>query len=130
MKYAPKILGLLLIAAVVIATLATGALAETDHASAPLAGLSDRPAACHMHGDNTLPDSQLPHPSRPAPASYQCCLTGHDAAVVQTSFSPQPSAERVRVAVPIEHELTVSSCGLEVPIVLSADPPGTIPLRI
>jgi len=130
MKYAPKILGLLLIIAVVIAPSATGALAEAGHAAAPLAGLSDRPAACHMHADNTLPDSQLPHPPRPAPASYQCCLTGHNAAVVQTSFSPQPSAERVRVTEPIEHELTVSSSGLEVPLVLSADPPGTAPLRI
>src|SRR5208283_3586450 len=99
MMFASKILGILLPLAVVIAPSTTGALADAGHASAPLAVPGHPPAACHMHVDNTLPDSSLPHPPRPAPASYQCCLTGHNAAVVQTSLSPQPCNERARVAV-------------------------------
>ena len=131
MKCGLKILGLLLIAAVAIAPLAAGALAEADNAAALLAGLGERPAGCPMHRAKTLPDSQPPHFPRPAPADYQCCLTGHDAAVVPASYSLQPPAEGTRVTVQIEPAPTVRFLsGLEVPIVLSADPPGTTPLRI
>lgn len=129
-------LGLLLIAAIVIAPLTTGALAEVNHGSAPLAGTGEHLAGCHVRGAATLPDSRLPHSPRPgsprpAPVSYQCCLTGHDVAVVQTSFSPQPSAGYTRVTVQIEPALTIGLLNLvEVSVVLSADPPGATPLRI
>lgn len=130
MKFGSTILGLLLITALVIAPLAMNALAEAGHASAPLvgqlAGLAERPAGCHAHGGKSLPDSP-----RPAPVNYQCCLTGHDAAVVPASHSPQPSAPCSRVILQIEPALTVCFSGrLEVLMVLSADPPGTTPLRI
>src|SRR5208282_105830 len=130
MMFASKILGILLPLAVMIAPSTTGALADAGHASAPLAVPGHPPAACHMHVDNTLPDSSLPHPPRPAPASYQCCLTGHNAAVVQTSLSPQPCNECARVAVQIEPALALSSSGVEASIFLSAGPPRTTPLRI
>ena len=130
MKFGLKILGLLLITALVIAPLAMNALAEAGHASASfvgqLAGLGARPAGCHAHGGKSLPDSP-----RPVPVSYQCCLTGHDAAVVPASHSPQPSAPRSRVIQQIKPALTICFLGsLGVLMVLSADPPGTTPMRI
>jgi hypothetical protein len=134
MKFGSKFLGFLQIAALLSSTLATSALAEADHASASSAGraaLGERPAACHAHGSNSLPDSQLPHSPRPVPLSYQCCLTGHDAAVVQASDSLQLSVESTSVHRQSEPALTINFLGdLEVSTVLSADPPGTTPLRI
>jgi hypothetical protein len=129
MKCGSKILGFLLVAAVMSAPLTTGVLAEADNAVTLPAGVGERPAACHMRGGQTLPDSPL-HP-RPTPANYTCCLTGHNAAVVQTSYSSQPSTESARVALPIELALTglFLSRGV-VSIVLSASPPGAAPLRI
>jgi len=131
MNYGSKILGLLLIAALVTAALPTGALvlAVADHA--PSAALGERPAGCHAHGGQSLPLSQMPHSPLPAPASYQCCLTGHDAAVVPASTSPQPPAPSAPVPPQIESLLTGYFLGgLEVSMVPSAEPPGTTPLRI
>jgi hypothetical protein len=130
MMPASKIIGMSLIISLSIATLATGAWAEADHASSPLpsTGSSERGPACHGHDAAILPHS---HPRLPAPESYRCCLTGHDAAVVRASYLAQPSAEVSRVAVQIEPALTTSELdGLEFSVVLSADPPGTTPLRI
>jgi hypothetical protein len=131
MNYGSKILGLLLIAALVTAALPTGALvlAAADHA--PSAAVDERPAGCHTHGGQSLPLSQLPHSPLPAPASYQCCLTGHDAAVVPASTSPQPPAPSAPAPPQIESLLTGYFLGgLEVSMVPSAEPPGTTPLRI
>jgi len=128
MKYESRILGLLLIAALVMATLTTRSLAVTvaaaDHA--PSAALDERPAGCHAHGGQSLPLSPLP-----APVSYQCCLTGHDAAVVPDSISPQPPAQCAAVHRQIEPLLTGYFLGdFEVSMIPSADPPGITPLRI
>src|SRR5580693_3190536 len=69
------------------APLVTGAWADANHASPPLTGSSERAPTCHGHGSAILPHS---HPRLPAPESYRCCLTGHDAAVVRTSYLAQP----------------------------------------
>src|SRR6202162_145229 len=133
MKHGSKILAVLLSAALVAAALPTGALvlAAADHA--PSAAVDERPARCHAHGGQSLPLPPLPHSPLPAPGSYQCCLTGHDAAVVPASTSPQPPAQRgyTRVTLQIESALTAYFWGdLKVSMLLSADPPGTNPLRI
>lgn len=126
-----KILGLLLSVALVLATLATGAWAEGDHASAPPKGRGEVSAGCHGHGGAALPDSRLPHSPLPAPVNYQCCLTGHDAAVVQASSFAQPSAQCTRATLRVEFALTGRLFGgFEMSIVHSADPPGITPLRI
>ncbi len=133
MKYESKILGLLLIAALVMATLTTPSSAVTvaaaDHA--PSAALDERPAGCHAHGGQSLPLSPLPHSPLPVPVGYQCCLTGHDAAVVPDSISLQPPAQCAAVPRQIESLLTgyflVDS---EVSMIPTADPPGITPLRI
>jgi len=131
MKYGSKILGLLLIAALVTAALPGGTLvlAAADHA--PSGALGERPAACHAHGGQSLPLSQMPHSPLPAPASYQCCLTGHDAAVVPASTSPEPPAPSAPAPPQIESLLTgLFLGGLELSMAPSAEPPGTTPLRI
>jgi hypothetical protein len=124
MKIWSKILGLLLIAALVTTPLATRALAEPDHASALPPAPVEHPPTCHTRGGNPVPRS-------PLPANYKCCLTGHDAAVVQASTSQQPPAQCTAVPPQIESLLTgYFFGGLEVSIVPSADPPGKTPLRI
>jgi len=135
MKCGSRTLGLLLTAALVMATWATGALTAADLASRSLAGLPappvEHPTGCHAHGGKSLPDSQLPHSPRPAPASHQCCLTGHDVAMVQPSHPTPPSRQWTQVAVQIMAALT--ECSYEesdVSMVLAADPPGMTPLRI
>jgi hypothetical protein len=131
MKFGREILGLLLIAALVMATttLATDAWAEPNHtASAP----AQSPAGCHAHTGKSLPDSQNSRSPRPAPVSYQCCLTGHDAAAVRASFVPQPSGhchcQCAHLALRVEPALT-ACCSRDL-MVLSADLPGPTPLRI
>ena len=129
-----KILGLLLSVALFMATLATGAWAEVDHASASSKGRGEVPAGCHGHGGTALPVSHLPdsrRPHSPAPVNYQCCLTGHDAAVVQTPHFSQPSMHCTRATLPVEFALTGRlSGGFEASMVHSADPPAITPLRI
>jgi len=116
------------IAALTAAPLATEAWADANHASPPLTGSSERAPTCHGHGSEILPHS---HPRLPAPESYRCCLTGHDAAVVRTSYLAQPSTEISRAIVQIEPALAISELDrLDISLVLDADPPGTTPLRI
>jgi hypothetical protein len=133
MKFGSKIPGLLLIAALLMATLATRSLAIAVADHAPSAAVDERPAGCHAHGGQSLPPSPLPRSPLPAPVSYQCCLTGHDAAVVPASTSPQPPAQcqYTQVTLQIQSALTAYILGdLEVSMLLSADPPRTTPLRI
>ena len=131
MNCGSKILGVMLIAAMVITPLAT-ALAEADNAASPVAPV-ERAAACPMHDGNTLPVSHHPSPPRsprPVPTNYQCCLTGHNAAVVQSTYAPQPSAAGTRVTLLQPSMTECLSTSLEVSIVLHASPPGSAPLRI
>ena len=131
MRFGSKILGFLLIMSLVTAALPTGTFAVADHSSARSAALGQRPVGCHAHGGKSLPLSPLRHSPLPAPASYKCCLTGHDAAVVPASTSEQPSAQCTQVPPQIRSLLTGYFLGgLEVSMVCSADPPGTTPLRI
>jgi hypothetical protein len=120
MKIASKILALLLTAAL---ALTTGLAAEADHAPAPSGPL----AGCHAHSGK-IPHSQRP---LPGPVNYQCCLTGHDAAAVKALHVPQPSALGVRLALRVKPASRLSLVSdLKVPMVFSADPPGSPPLRI
>jgi len=132
MKFGSKILGLLLIAALVTAALPGRALvlAAADHA--PSAAVDERPAGCHAHGGQSLPLVSPPRSPLPAPVSYKCCLTGHDVAVVPASASPQTPAQcqHTQVTLQIQPSLTAYFSGEEVSTVPTAEPPGTTPLRI
>jgi hypothetical protein len=83
-----------------------------------------RPAGCHEHG------SKAPAPES---TSYQCCLTGHNSALPQTSQSPEPIVHNIYN---VHSELVIESpmsslvaFGFKNFAVSSGDPPGT-PLRI
>jgi len=141
MKFWTKIPGFLLIAALLVVPLGIGASAlPVDRVSAPSGkqhtDSAEYPAGCHMHGGKTLlqsqlPQSQLPRSPLPMPVSYQCCLTGHDAALVQIPYQTQLSVPNSQVRVQIEPVLTASAFDrLEGSTVISTDPPGTTPLRI
>src|SRR5271166_3165019 len=133
MTIGSRMLRLLLIAALVMATWSTGAEAKVDHASAsssgPMAAPGERAAGCHAHRTNLYVP---PIPAAPrAPVSHRCCLTGHDVAGVPPS-SHTPPSEQWRQAtlhvVPLPTECSYR--GSDVSLALSAYPPGMAPLRI
>jgi hypothetical protein len=138
MKVGSKILGLLLIAALVMVTPAADARTLADHASASPHRVSsdqrlplpERPAGCHAHGDKN-PYVPPTHSLPPAPVSHQCCLTGHAVAVVQASFHTLTSRQWTKATLQIAPALTGSSLErLDVSLALSTEPPGMTPLRI
>lgn len=135
MMFGPKILAFLLIAALAMA-MSADARAEVDYAQAssarPLAAPapSERAAGCHAHS-GTSSSVRPTHSLPPTPVSHQCCLTGHDAAVVQVSHYTTPCHQVTRVTLLIAPALTECSFnGSEVSMVLAPDPPGITPLRI
>ena len=122
MNFSTKIVRLVLIAALAIASLPTSGWAEID----PGAATGGRTTGCHFHGGRNLPNQ----PFSP-PTSYHCCLTGHDAAIVRAVFVTQPSAETLGVVTSSEPALTSSrSCGLLLSIVFFSGPPGLTPIRV
>jgi hypothetical protein len=134
MKVASKILALLSITALLL-VMGAWTKTEVDHVDAPLTTPAQHPSSCHAHGGDNLPESfptnsPLSFP-RQAPVSYQCCLAGHVAALVQASDSSQPSAQYVGVILQIEAARTVSFLTRpESSGVLFANPLGTTTLRI
>src|ERR1700679_3220585 len=133
MKIASRIPALLLIAALM---LVMGAWTDPDHADALLATPDQHRLSCHAHNGNSLPQSSpsrspLSYFPRQVPVRYQCCLTGHVAAVVPASEVSQPSAEPTGVIVQIEPARTASFLARrEVSALLFPPPPGTTILRI
>ena len=134
-KFAQESLALVLIAAL---ALATGAWVETGRALWSSGGQLGTPeeqlAGCHArgsgHAESPFLHSQDLHRQRPASTNHRCCLIGHDVAA-QVSHYTQPSQQWIRVTPQIATALTECDfSGLEVATVLSADPPGTPPLRI
>src|SRR5271169_1629688 len=133
MKLAPRILGFLLIAVLAMSAWAD-VRAEADHAPAssarPVAApaRSERPAGCHAHrgASSSVPSS---HSLPPTPVSHQCCLTGHDAAVVQASHYTPPCHQVTRVTLQMESAPTeCSSSGSGDFMALVLGPPGITPL--
>jgi hypothetical protein len=85
-----------------------------------ISAVPTHPAGCHSH-----------LPAKPAPASYQCCVNGHHAAIPSPTFSPRPlvaqilspDGEKLSIAsVPSLHSATLVFPG--------SSPPGFAPLRI
>ena len=86
------------------------------------AQLQQPPAGCHEHGSK----APSPHSN-----SYQCCLTGHNTAVPQTSHSPEPILHDMQIELPVDASIGSLSTGClgQLPA-SSGDPPGATPLRI
>ena len=135
MRFASKIVGLLLIVTLAAATFTTAALANVvRQASSPDRSSSaepSEPAACHDHDGMTHSHNSQSHSPMPAPTSYQCCLTGHDAEMVRPQQFAQPSATVSPLAACVESVMTVSRLdGSEASEAPVADPPNITPLRI
>jgi hypothetical protein len=93
------------------------------HALAFLTTQPVHPAGCHNHGPAT---------PAPAPASFQCCASGHQAAMPNASYSPHPLAGRLS-ALTAGEQLSQDFALGRLParlIVPSNSPPGAVPLRI
>jgi len=88
--------------------------------SAPSVG---HPAGCHSHGP------AIPSPMAPR---YQCCVTGHQAAIPNASFSSRPldalicglaGSQQPRCGIACDRHFVMF-------VVPSNSPPGAAPLRI
>src|ERR1700687_767068 len=93
------------------------------HALAFLTTQPVHPAGCHSHG---------PAIPAPAPNSFQCCMSGHHAAMPHASFSPRPLAGRL-CALTAGEQISQGFALGRLPamlIVPSNSPPGAAPLRI
>ncbi|HEY3619447.1 MAG TPA: hypothetical protein VGK96_21770 [Candidatus Sulfotelmatobacter sp.] len=81
------------------------------------------PAGCHGHGPAT---------PVPAPTSFQCCVSGHQAAMPNASFSPGALAVGL-CALAAAKQVSPGFALDRLPamlIVPSNSPPGAAPLRI
>jgi hypothetical protein len=84
-----------------------------------------RLAACHSHHPATVPAAPLK-----TPASCQCCVEGHRAAIANAEFSPPPLTQ-VAAERPQHSFLAISwPPPSAVFSVTSASPPGAAPLRV
>jgi hypothetical protein len=115
--------GSLRMIAVLLLVTMTAALPGAQALGFPAMEASHPAAGCHSHGPAT--------PS-PAPTSYQCCVSGHDVAIPNVSFSSRPLASRLcGLAADKQLCLGFAPDRHSVMFVLPADsPPGAAPLRI
>jgi hypothetical protein len=93
------------------------------HALAFLTTQPVHPAGCHNHG---------PASPSSAPISFQCCVSGHQTAMPNASYSPHPLAGRLCASTAGEQLSQDFALG-RLPamlIVPSNSPPGAVRLRI
>ena len=86
---------------------------------------AEHPAGCHSHGPET------PTPNR-APASYQCCVNGHHAAIPNASFASRALEARscgMSDASGLRPDLAHDRLSLLF-VVPSCSPPRAVSLRI
>lgn len=100
------------------------AMAAVPNAPAmPFLAQAAHPAGCHSHG----PASPIP-----SPVDYQCCASGHQAAMPNIAFSLRSASAQLCLLHGGE-DLELESVPRQFPtgeIVSSYSPPGTSPLRI
>jgi hypothetical protein len=115
MRIASKALAYVLLGWALLAPLA-GPLPPHAPAPAPAAG-------CHHHGQK---------PSVPQPASYRCCLSGHNVAILQTSNVEKLAVLHIASPAAVPESLTGQALPDELSNVLvpPGDPPGIFALRI
>jgi hypothetical protein len=130
MRLASKIVRLLLVATLAATTFASTSSANADGQLTSANAPAEQAAACHEH---EVPIShRIPsRPPKPESTSYQCCLTGHDAAMVRAHQLVQPPSVPTRMVAHIESAIGVSRLdGSQVSVAPTADPPNITPLRI
>src|SRR6266576_2054069 len=107
-------------ATLLLVLMATVSWAGQD--SMAMTGPAAPPAGCHQHGAK---------PPASPPVSYRCCQSGHNSAVLQTSFTTLLYSALASTGVSIPAPITVSTQGCLHSLILSSpDPPHTIPLRV
>jgi hypothetical protein len=75
------------IAVLLLLTMACGL--PTAQGQSAATAQESHPAGCHRH----TPAVPAPSPSHfPVPASYECCVNGHHAAIPNAAFSFEPAA--------------------------------------
>jgi hypothetical protein len=81
----------------------------------------ERPSGCHGHGHKA---------PAPKPASYKCCLSGHNIAIPQSSASTQPASTSAFLEMPVASSIAAPVRALAgTASFASSGPPGS-PLRI
>jgi hypothetical protein len=139
MNCGAKMLGMLLMTALLLPAFPAIAFVEVNHSAAPPAQgetVVERHGRCHAQAADSLPDqthsqSRKSSSPSPTPANYKCCLTGHDVAVVQTSTIAQPVGRSVEVATSFASVMIAAVFAN--PKILSfvfSDWPRTTPLRV
>jgi len=81
----------------------------------------EHPSGCHEHGRKT--PAQAPN--------HDCCLAGHDVAVLQVSYVPSPLIHGFLAALEMRALFAATlSEATEFSSASSPDPPDIVPLRI
>jgi hypothetical protein len=112
-----RIIAVLLVALVA----ATALCGQVIHMAQPA---HPGPAPCHGYS---------PAPPSPQPVNYQCCLTRHYSALLQSSIFPRPSWTNLYHGCEIASGsslLPIAHCPLPILSALSSSPPRTVSLRI
>ena len=130
---------------VTVATALPGAHALSFPGDRIPANSAQHPAGCHGRGPATPSPSSSHYPDSPAsnspvPASYECCVSGHQAAIPNATFTLRSSLRSI--SLPCVAALSrldgddidrldfvdrLHPAGLVIP---SNSPPGGVPLRI
>jgi hypothetical protein len=113
-KLNPKMLAVFLLTAMT-------ALSVAGQGGSLMVVMSARPAGCHQPGAK---------PPASRPVSYRCCQSGHDSAILQTSFATQLSSALISTGDSIPAAITIPTQDSLQLIISSPDPPHTIPLRV
>jgi hypothetical protein len=133
-----KILSLLVIAALAWTTSAIDAWADDTGAhnahqrAVPVSATpNERPVGCHTHGRASIPVPRDGDSPARVPSNYKCCMTGHDAAIVQSLHSQGPSADGSWLAPQVQLAPAAAAVGpAQASTILCADPPNITALRI
>ena len=111
-----KILAVLLLTAM-------AAVSAAGQQGLTMAPMEARPAGCHHDGAK---------PPAHKPASYRCCQSGHDSAIVLTPFVTQLSSAQLAFAGELVSDSFTVPTQSSFPSLMIAcpDPPRTILLRV
>jgi hypothetical protein len=117
-----------MIAVLLLATIA-GALPGWQAPAFP----ASRPIAPHVHPAGChSPESTAPASPSPVPTSYQCCMSGHNAAIPNASFTLRSGIAQLWALTSVDGPSLdfVSSLTLDKLLAPSNSPPSAAPLRV
>ena len=109
-----------LLTVLLVSLIATAPLFGQGESAMPV--MHERPAGCHQHGSAPVPP----------PVSYRCCQSGHDSAILQSSFTSQSDTADLTSPVELGEFLIpgIIHHSLRHLAPSSAGPPAVTPLRL